>query len=43
MLHVALGGQAPAPGDDSRVCHSVSCLPAITDPAESERVPDSPA
>ena len=37
------GKTAPALGGYTRVCRSVSRLPAITDPAESKRVPDRPA
>ena len=42
-LHGALGKPAPATGVNAWVCRGVSCLPAITDATELERVLDERA
>ena len=43
VLRISIGKTAPATGGCAWVCRGISCLPAITDPAELERVLDSPA
>ncbi len=42
-LYGILDRPVPAAGVNAWVCRGVNCLPAITDPAELERVLDSPA